>query len=130
MADKELGESTHKGKTITSLQVVDVGSLIKDFYSRGANYVHITTPTDCGVLFQPIKDVVARRSFDTYCTTRDENRAKAFKPPNGLTVLVILQARCTAPTNHNRSMSDRPASRLFMISTFMAGTLPSWERAP
>ena len=83
MAGKELGESTHKGKTITSLQVVGVGSLIKDFYSRGANYVHITTPTDCGVLLHPIKDVVARRSFDTYSTTRDENRAKYSSPQMG-----------------------------------------------
>ena len=64
-------EGTYRGKTITSLQVVDGDSLIKDFFSRGANYVYITTLTDCGVLLQPIKDMVARRSFDKYCIRRD-----------------------------------------------------------
>ena len=52
VAGKELGEGTHKGKTITncstSLQMVD-----GDFHNRGANYVYITTLTDCGVLLQP-----------------------------------------------------------------------------
>ena len=48
VAGKEVGEGTHKVKTITTLQVVD-----GDFYNREANYVHITTPTDCGVLLQP-----------------------------------------------------------------------------
>ena len=61
--------------------MVDGDSLIRDFYSRGANCVHITILTDCGVLLQPIKDMVARRSFDKYCTTTDGYRAKAFKPP-------------------------------------------------
>ena len=45
-----LGEGTRRGKTITSLQVVDGGSLSKNFFSRGAKY--------CGVLLLPIKDVV------------------------------------------------------------------------
>ena len=81
VAGREMVEGTYRGKTITSLQVVDGDSLIKDFFSRGANYVHIMTSTDCGVLLQPIKEMVARRSFDKYCIRRDEYRAKALKPP-------------------------------------------------
>ena len=33
------------------------------------------------MLLQSIKDMVARRSFDKYCPTRDGYQAKAFKPP-------------------------------------------------
>ena len=83
VAGREMVEGIYRSKTITSLQVVDGDSLIKDFFSRGGNYVHITTTTDCGVLLQPIKDMVARRSFDKYCIRRDGYRAKALKPQMG-----------------------------------------------
>ena len=72
--------SWQRGDAGSILLVVDEDSLVKDFYSRDANYAHITTPIDCSVLLQPIKDMVAHRSFDKYCTTRDGNRAKTLKP--------------------------------------------------
>lgn len=67
-------------ETIASLQMVNGDSLIKDFFGRGGNNVHITTPTDQSVLLQTIKDVTARLSFDTYCIRGEGYRAKAFKP--------------------------------------------------
>ena len=78
VAGKELGEGRHKSKTISSLHVMDGDTLIQDFFCIGPNCAHIKTPTEYGVLLQPNKD---RRSFDTYCTTRDGYRAKALKPP-------------------------------------------------
>ena len=121
VAGREMTEGTYRGKTITSLQVVDGVSLIKDFFSRGANYVHITSTTDCGVLLQPVKDVVARRSFDKYCIRRDGYCAKALKPPSAL---VSLQAGCTALIYINQSMSRPHAPRSSTTRIFMEGTWP------
>ena len=83
---KKLGE-----ETITSLQMVDGDSLIKDFFGRGENNVHITTPTDKSVLLQ--------------------TKLSHLNLPNWPTVRGTLRARCTALTNFNRSTSDRPAPR-------------------
>ena len=63
IAGKEMAECIYKGKTISSLTVIDGDRLLKDIVSR-----------------DPIKSVVQRRCFDKYCAARDGYRAKAFKP--------------------------------------------------
>ena len=125
VAGREMVEGTYRGKTITSLQVVDGDSLIKDFFSRAGNPVHITTTTDCGVLLQPIKDMVARRSFDNYCIRRDGYRAKALKPPKCKDCTGIFAGRMYGThTSINRSTYRPPALKLSMTNTSMVGTWP------
>ena len=43
VAGKEMSEGTYKGKTISSLTVVDGDRLLKDLVSRSPNRMHITT---------------------------------------------------------------------------------------
>ena len=81
VAGKEMTEGIYKGKTISSLTVIDGDRLLKDLVSRDPNRMHITTLGGEGVLLDPIKSVVQRRCFDKYCAARDGYRAKAFKPP-------------------------------------------------
>ena len=81
VAGKEMVEGTYKGKTISSLTVVDGDRILKDLFSRDPNRMHITTLGGGSVLLDPIKTVVQRRCFDKYCATRNGYRAKAFKPP-------------------------------------------------
>ena len=81
VAGEEMGAGTYKGKTISSLTVVDGDRLLKDLVSRDPNRMHITTLGGETILLDPIKTVVQRRCFDKYCATRDGYRAKAFKPP-------------------------------------------------
>ena len=66
IAGKEMNEGTYKGKTISSLTVIDGDRLIKDMVSRDPNRMHITTLGGESVLLEPIKAVVQRRCFDKY----------------------------------------------------------------
>lgn len=59
-----------KSLTITSLHWGYGNSLIKDF-SSGVNKAPIATSGDFGVILKPIKDLVARRCFTTYCIAID-----------------------------------------------------------
>ena len=92
MAGKEMAEGTYKGKTISSLTIIDGDRLIKEVVSTAGRYpnrLRITTLGGDRMLQDPIRTVVQRRCFDKYCATRDGYRAKAFKPPT--------YADCTGP---------------------------------
>ena len=102
VAGKEMDEGTYKGKTISSLTVVDGDRILKDLISRDPNRMHITTLGGESVLLDPIKTVVQRRCFDKYCATRDGYRAKAFKPPRW--------ADCTGPWAGRLYGANKPQS--------------------
>ena len=76
--------------------MVDGDSLIKDIFSRGANYVYITTPADCGVLLQPIKDWWLAAASTNVASEGTVIVPKPSNPPNGKTALVFLHVGCTA----------------------------------
>ena len=55
IAGKEMAKGIYKGKTISSLTVIDGDRLIKDMVSRDPNRRHITTLEGESILLDPIK---------------------------------------------------------------------------
>jgi hypothetical protein len=79
VAGGEMEIGTYGGKHIDSLVVLDGDSIIRRLATRSPNTVYIATQGGCGILLEPVLDLLGRKCFRTYCSTRDILRAP--RPP-------------------------------------------------